>query len=62
MVGTAPIANSVQAIHIDGSAQLTSTLYRGMQVTGEREKRRELCITLIISLLIPHMDLVKVCA
>ena len=40
MVGAAPIANSVQAIHIDGSAQLTSTLYRGMQVTGEREKRR----------------------
>lgn len=40
MVGAAPIANKVQAIHIDGSSQLTATLYRGMQVTGEREKRR----------------------
>jgi hypothetical protein len=40
MICTAPIANKVQAIHIDGSAQLTSTMYRGMQTTGEREKRR----------------------
>lgn len=40
MIGAAPSTAGVQAIWIDGSAQITTSIYKNMHVTGEREKRR----------------------